>query len=385
MNNQPLKILHICSYTWESGGVSSFIYNHANFQAVKGVETTIANCLKSNQTTYNKPKNTNIIEFRPDFLSRFLADLNLSLLWWFIKNRRNFDIIHVHGLWNAGSILAFLIPNKLKKIISVHGFLDSYVFNSNQTGKQVFWKLFQKKWMEKATVIQSMTLEEDAFLRKTFPEKNSSIVFIPNGLNDPLNREKEGFEPDFQNKIIEFKSKADLTLLFLGRINTKKGLDLLLDAFQKIKERNHSINLIVAGPKDNYSSTLENRAKSFSKDELWIVDLVKGGNKDELLRQADIFVFPSYSEGFSIAALEAIAFGKACILSNKTGFPEKIQEYQAGIICEPNSQSLLEAIQKIVEEPDLKREIEKNSRKLFLEHYQFSKIGEDFFQKILLG
>ncbi len=379
-----IKVLHLCNYTWETGGPPSVIYAHAEVQREYQIEQHVYSTPKSFQNLYPLRSNQRLFVFKYSFLSKILADFSWSLIWFFIQNRNQYQYINSHGLWNLGSILPFLIPNKAKKIITLHGFLDDYVLTKSAISKRIFWFLIQKYCLIKSDVIQIISKNEQEFVETNFPYLANKCVYVPNGLSIPHIFDE--VDLTFKENIDSLLRSNDIVLLYLGRINKKKGLDLLVPAFNKlIGLTSLKIKLLLVGPDDGYLNELQSIVSSNPSNYNFIEFLkpVKGAEKDYLLNNCHVFVLPSYSEGFSIAALEAIAYGIPGIFSDVVGFSEDIKAYKAGLICKLDVESLTEQMYKLITNEDLRKSISINGKKLFAEKYSIDKVAENYINNIL--
>ena len=376
---QKEHLLHVCSYSYESGGPASVILNHSQFQVASGLDVSIASSMEVHHHPYPTAEGVHLHVFRPSFWSRFLSEFSWSLFFWFIKNRNKYDYIHIHGLWYFGSILPFLVPSKAKKIVTVHGFLDPYAFQRSAWKKRLLWNLVQKRYLRSADMIHVISREEEQILLQLFPDLRAKIVFIPNGIVDPMAGEIEKPSDDFVSRIKSIQRKGSFVYLFLSRINRKKGIDILVDAFEQLsKDLGEKVQLIIAGPVDDDSFALQERLASYSWGNIHLFDVVTGANKAFLLNQVDAFVLPSYSEGFSIAALEALAYSKPAILSTRVGFSTELISANAALICEPELNSLYAGLSRIYLEEDYRNQLSSNARQLFLHQYQITQVAQDF-------
>jgi glycosyltransferase involved in cell wall biosynthesis len=113
-------------------------------------------------------------------------------------------------------------------------------------------------------------------------------------------------------------------LLFLSRIHAKKGLDLLVPAWGRLTKEFPDWELLIVGPDEGgYQATVEKMMADCGCGETcWIHPAVSGTEKHALLRTADLFVLPSYSEGFPMAVLEAAAHRIPVVQTNECNFPE---------------------------------------------------------------
>jgi glycosyltransferase involved in cell wall biosynthesis len=375
-----IKILHLCNYTWETGGPPSVILNHAKLQLKQNFEVSIASSIISTHHLYTIEPGMNVFVFKRSILSNILSDFSFSLLWWFFRHRNAFHVYHIHGLWNFGAILPFIIPNQAKKIITIHGFLDSYTRKDSKWKKGLFWKLFQKRFIESCDIIHAINRDEERILKELFPRKN--VVYIPNALDEP-DHSKAIPDLSFQHSIESFVADSPWTFVFIGRISLKKGLDILLKSFQNLSNvYQNQVKLIIAGPDDDYSNELSSFLESYPFTNLLKLATVRGEEKKYLLTQQFCFVLPSYSEGFSIAALEALAHKNPCILSNKVGFRDGILAYDAALLCQPNESSLTDSFLQYVKHPELKSQLSKNGYELFQQKYLLENVASDLIIEI---
>jgi glycosyltransferase involved in cell wall biosynthesis len=120
------------------------------------------------------------------------------------------------------------------------------------------------------------------------------------------------------------KRKRPKRLLFLSRIHAKKGLDLLVPAWGKLTREFPDWELLIVGPDEGgYQAAVEKMiAEAGCGDTCWIHPAVLGAEKHALLRTADLFVLPSYSEGFPMAVLEAAVHRIPVVQTDECNFPE---------------------------------------------------------------
>jgi glycosyltransferase involved in cell wall biosynthesis len=387
MISRKFKLLHICSYSWEIGGPPSVIYNLSNSFKDK-VETDIVTTLAENHTLYSIFSGQKIFAFKKSFLSKIIPDFSFESLFWFIKNAFKYDYVVIHGLWNFGSILALFLPRRTRLILTIHGFLDPYVFEKSRLKKFLFWFIFQNYCFKKASIIHAISLEEEIQLKNMFPHYKSKIIFIPNGIQDPLLL-KNINQPNthFKYLINSFLSDSVYTFLYLGRINKKKGIDLIIESFYRLVEKQNTANikLIIAGPIDNYDLEFQELQKRFIHTNILILPSVILEEKIYLFKNVNAFLLPSYSEGFSIAALEAISYGKACIFSKNIGFSKEAFEEHSALICDLSVKSLMEKMSLLINDYELNLLLSKNCRDLFLRNYQIDSISKRYYKEIILS
>lgn len=380
------RILHLCNYTWETGGPPSVIYSHSKIQNGHNIEQHIYSTPSTSQNNYYLSCNQRLFIFKRSFFAKLLPDFSWKLFYTFLNNRLAFDFIISHGLWNFGSILPYIIPNKAKKIITLHGFLDDYVLGKSIISKKIFWIIIQKWCLSKADFIHIISKNELEFVKSNFPFLSSKLVYIPNGL--AIEKSVKIIDNIFKAKIDTILLDSDMVFLYLGRLNKKKGLDLLIPAFIEFQSKyNLKAKLLLVGPDDGYKAVIKKTLFKIegvcNTNSIHLLEPVKNTEKTYLLEKCNVFILPSYSEGFSIAALEAIGYGIPGIYSNTIGFSDDIKEYEAGLICDLNIQSIVDKMTLIASDSDLRESIKKNGIKLFNDKFKIETVANQYIHQIL--
>jgi glycosyltransferase len=213
----------------------------------------------------------------------------------------HYDVLHYHA---EGSCAMLWIPHLFHKkiIVTIHG-LDW------QRSK---WGGFATKYIkygEKCAVKyadQIIVLSEN--VKKYFKDTyNRETVFVPNGIEKPTIK-----------KANIIKNKYDLNkddyILFLARIVPEKGLDDLIDAYEKIKTDK---KLVIAGGASHTNDYLENiKERTKNNENIIMSGFVQGDELDELYSNAYLYCLPSHIEGMPISLLEALSYGCNVLISN---------------------------------------------------------------------
>jgi len=140
-------------------------------------------------------------------------------------------------------------------------------------------------------------------------------------------------------------------ILYIGRLETKKNIQGLIRAFELLKKKYQvSHQLILVGPKGYGSDKIR-----FKKD---VIEkgYISEREKTQLLQKADMFVLPSFYEGFGMPLLEAQAAGCPVITSNVSSMPEVAGE--GAILVEPrNVEEICQAMYKVISDKDLRKRL----------------------------
>ena len=126
-------------------------------------------------------------------------------------------------------------------------------------------------------------------------------------------------------------------VLFLGRLNFKKGLDVLIPAFAEAATEADDLRLVPAGPDDG----MECRACAWVRecaieDKTVFTGMLTGPQIQQAYRDAEMFALPSYSENFGIAVVEAMAMGVPVLISDKVNIWREVADAGAGLVSAPD-------------------------------------------------
>ena len=242
---------------------------------------------------------------------------------------QTYDLVHVHSLYLFTTLASgfFAHRHRVPLILRPHGTLDPYIYPRHRGRKRVVEWLYQNRMFRRAAAIHYTTAEE----RKLA----APYTFNRPGFIAPLGLNIEDYRPlpprgTFRARFPETRDKA--IFLFLGRINFKKGLDVLAKAFGKVVKERDDVHLVIAGP-DN--DALKPKVESWLRTEgvlerTTFTGMLMGEDKLAALNDADLFVLPSFSENFGIAVIEALACGLPVLISDKVNIHREIDAAGAG-------------------------------------------------------
>lgn len=246
------------------------------------------------------------------------------------------DLLHVHGLWMYPGTAARTYARKNRKplVITIHGMLESWALGNSRWKKKITGLLYERTNLRAADCIQVNTKAEMQSVRH-FGLKNP-IAVIPNGIDLPEDGDSiMEIDPPWKSWV----QPDQKVLLFLSRVHPKKGLVNLLKAWSQLFSRKDaSWILAIAGPDEvNHETELKNlcvelqiptvdvREPSTTQNpSLLFLGPQYNQAKAACLRHADAFILPSFSEGFSMAVLEAAAARRPILLTPECNFPELV-------------------------------------------------------------
>lgn len=252
-------------------------------------------------------------------------------------------------------------------IVRPLGTLNEWGMVNRRPGlKRLSFELIEKRILDGAAAIHFTSEQEQREAAQLGVSGRSRVL--------PLGIDLSDFDvPPAANEFpSSIKIQGRCVILFLSRIDKKKGLDLLLPAFAQIRQHNLEAVLVVAGKgNQEFTTRLQEQAGKLgiAQDVLW-PGFLAGREKLAAFAAATLFVLPSYSENFGIAALEAMAAGLPVIISDQVGFAPDVERADAGFVVPCNTGALTDALKVALSDPALRRQKGENAR--CLAHEKFS-------------
>ena len=258
---------------------------------------------------------------------------------------RDSDVVHGHGLYVGPNLLFGREARRQRKPLAyhVHGMFEPYILARSRWKKRLVHWLFEDANMRAVRFWRALTPKEADQIRARGARQ--PIAVIPNGLDAADFARPARPEAPIETALARGLAKSGPRALFLGRIHPKKGLDLLLPAWAKLGGRRGEWELVIAGPDEaGYLAEMQALARSLNMGERVVfTGLVTGETKMRLLHSADLFILPSYSEGFPMSVLEAWACGVPVAATRECNVAD-ISAAEAGWECGADGESLLEML-----------------------------------------
>jgi glycosyltransferase involved in cell wall biosynthesis len=315
-----------------------------------------------------------VLEFsriKPDFL--FYAP---GLHYHARRLVKDTDIVHGHGFYVGTNYFFGGAARRQAKplVYHVHGIFEPWILRRSRWKKRLVHWLFEDANFRHVRLWRALTSKEADQIRACGID--GPIVVTPHGLNTA----DFGSPPDptapIETPVVERLCKSRNRVLFMGRLHPKKGLDLLVPAWAKMGTLLKDWELVIAGPDEaGYLQELEALIRSSdAADQIIVTGPVQGMSKTALLHSADVFVLPSYSEGFPMSLLEALACGVPVVATDACNFPE-ISTAAAGWVCRAELGSLTQALRTVLQTTGAERkELGRNGRTLIETRYAWPKI-----------
>ena len=284
------------------------------------------------------------------------------------------DLVHIHALYQYPSTAGALYcrRHRIPYVITPHGSLDPFLFRRHRARKWLYEFMFERRNLREAAAVHFTTTEEMELARL------SGLRF--RGLIAPLGVEFED-APDDWARLVDTTwpgLAGKEVILFLGRINFTKGLDVLARAFSTIHGQRKDVQLVIAGPdNEGYGDQVRKwLAQANCLSGVTFTGMVQGGLKASLLRRAQVFGLPSYTENFGIAVVEAMGAGLPVAISNRVKIWREVHEARAGLVSDPDPDQFAQILLAILNNPVAADAMSKRAHRFARQHFSWKRAGD---------
>jgi glycosyltransferase involved in cell wall biosynthesis len=261
-----------------------------------------------------------------------------------LKEPVSFDLVHSHGLWRMPNIYAARAArrHKIPHLISPRGMLSRVALGFSRTSKELFWHTHQKAAIREATCLHATSMAEHDECREL--GISQPIAVVSNGISLPETARHSAPPRDASFK----------TLLFLGRLHPKKGLDFLISAWAKVAVSFPSWRLRIVGPSEpKHLRELEQLVVARHAPRVTIEAPVYGDEKWRVFKEAEIFVLPTHNENFGLTVAESLACRRPVIVTK--GAPwSGVETHNCGWWIETGEAPLIDALRTALCTPEAK-------------------------------
>jgi glycosyltransferase involved in cell wall biosynthesis len=267
------------------------------------------------------------------------------------------DLIHLHFPLPLG-VSALLMRPVVKRplVVTVHGNADVYELPKAM-------EPVTRAVLTHADAVVSVSHDLAHYLQDVMRVRN--VTVIPNGVDVAQ------FHPGGQ-------THSKLTLFSISRLVPRKNVDVLIAAVEELAREGAPLSLVIAGtgPEEDRIRRLAERLPGT----VTFVGFIDEARKREILSDTDVFVQLSTREGLSIAALEALASGVPCVVSDLPGVREPIDLGRTGWYVEDpeNVQSVVSALRRVLADRERLPEMKRSCRAVAVEKYSLQAMCESY-------
>lgn len=294
----------------------------------------------------------------------------MQRLWREIKQA---DVIHINGARNLIAIMAVVFAYQQGKpiVMQPHGTLPQIV--SSIRLKQLFDGLFLKPLLKNVTVFIAGQPAEEQQIIKAGGQANR-IQIVPNGLN-VSHYAGQAYHGRFRAKY-QIEPNEQI-ILFLARINRKKGTDLLVEAYTKLPEPlRRQTKLVIAGPDDGQLAEVQTLVKHRQlQDRVIFTGLLAGDDVHAAHADADVFVLPCRVDTFPMAILEACRAGTPMVVTETCEIADILADKVAFIVpVEPAA--IAHGMAEVLQNSSLRQRYQRGAQELMQSAFSIEAVGQ---------
>ncbi len=281
------------------------------------------------------------------------------------------DVLHVHEFRTVENLIVTPIaaPVGVPVVLSPHGTLN---LATGRGALKAGWdRLLSPQVARRITAVVGLTqaeADEARALWASFDDLlDTDFAVVPNGIDPDEFADLRGGAA--------FRARYGLgdalICLFMGRLHARKGVEVLVKAFQRANVPN--ARLVIVGPDEGMLATLQALADA----RVVLTGYLGGADRLAALAAADVFCLPATGEGLSMAALEALAAGLPAILSPGCNLPE-VATAGAGVIVEPQVEPLANALRALLSDADQRTAMGSAARALVRDRFTWDSAAAGF-------
>lgn len=246
------------------------------------------------------------------------------------KDIKKAEVVHIQAIFNTPIPISLIYSRLFKKpvLLSPHGVLGEWVMNEGSAFKKIWLRFFIKPFAGYVNWHATSEQEKNEILHH-FPE--AKIYTVPNPIIlDEYENINVLSKSAFLNKFTNRSGNPERILVSMGRLQKKKGFDILIKSFLKVKDAYPSACLLIAGHDEGEKQNLEKLIRDRQlENNIFFTGHLEGQDKVDFLGNADLFVLPSHNENFGIVYAEALAAGTPVIASTETPWSE-VETFKCG-------------------------------------------------------
>lgn len=339
-----MKILHVIpSVSERSGGPATAIVPMCRALMRQGIEVQLIS------TTDGLPETSNATEYKGVPAKFFPPQLGASfkysrpLATWLSTNVKNFDVAHIHAVFNHSSISASRASRKagVPYVIRPLGTLDPWSMTQKSLRKHLFWQLSGKAMLRDAAAVHYTSDAEKLSTERHLNLNHGKVISL--GI-------------DANNSNCNGRMFSEPYVLVLSRLHPKKAVDVLIEAFQSLihSEKFARWRLVIAGDgPPNYVSKLKAQVAATSpRDRITFTGWLDEDEKHAVLSGASLLALPSHQENFGLCVMEALSHSVPVLISPNVNLATEIVSANAGWISAIDKDALTTRLAEALSDED---------------------------------
>lgn len=301
---------------------------------------------------------------------------SIGLGGWLKENVRRFDLVHVHAIWTYSSRAAAGVARQsgVPYIVRPAGMLSKWSFSHRSALKAVLWQLGERSYVAGAAQFHATSDDEAMDIRQLIPDAKISV--ISNGVSSDA--WSVTTDPRGTKRKLGIPDDGVPTIVMLSRLHPVKGIaDILLPALAGLSV---PARLVIAGGPDDHAPEYAAEVKQTVdrlrlNERVVFTGTVQSADRWSYLDIADVFVLPSHSENFGIVVAEAMARGKAVVVTNAVQSWTHVQAARAGAVVPVSADGVRAALEDILGDAQKRCQMAEAGREYAKVHFSWNGIA----------
>ena len=290
-----------------------------------------------------------------------------SILWRASRYVRSADFVSLHSLYSFPVLAGYLLARWHKKPYAFwpHGVLAAFQTTVSSGKKRIYDRLIGRRIVQNADLVVYTAKGEGEEAQKAYvvsatgkydaAEMRSRSIVVPDGF-DPSNYEALPPRGEFRKRYLGGHSGP--VVLFLARLNAKKGLQVLCESMGLVMKQRPDTRLAIVGPAD--PPAFESQVRRWLREngiesKTFITGRVDPATKIRAFADSDVYVLPSETENFGFSVFEAMASRIPVVVSSNLDYAAEIENTGAGFTLAKDHRLFAQRILELLADPQLRR------------------------------
>ena len=269
-------------------------------------------------------------------------------LWWLWHNVRCFDAVQTHSLFSLSTVYAIIMCaiRRVPVFLWPHGSIDPFDLRKHERFKRIVGPLITRRLLDRCSALLFTTTHESRIAVTYGSRTPHEVVALP---VVPLS--VEGADPAEWRKRHGVPGDVPV-VLFLGRIDYKKRLPLLVEAISLLDRRDAHLVVVGDGPDSERALVAETAARCGVADRVHVTGWLEGTDRIDAFAVGDVFALLSDAENFGLSIIEAMSVGCPAVISDKVSLAEDLERAGAAVCVERDAVAAARAIDMLLTHPD---------------------------------
>jgi glycosyltransferase involved in cell wall biosynthesis len=286
---------------------------------------------------------------------------------------RNSDVVHIHTLWTFPGLAAARACRQasIPYLVMPHGMLDPHSVGRKWLKKQCYGRLLEWPSLRRARGMCYTHPEEERLAAMTCHGLPRGYI-VELGAESPPDCPRSELRTRFLERHPELRERT--VVLFLGRLHSKKGLDLLIPAFEAVQRERPDAQLLLVGPGEPayVQSLREDVSRRGLDGAVTFTGILSGRDKWAAMAASDLFVLPSYQENFALTVVDAIQSGLPVLVSRRVNIWKDLVDAGAARDCEPEVNSVTKTLSTCLSDREWRHAAVRAGKALLSERFNWT-------------